>query len=66
LTLTTIISEFSFINSGKLNFDDINRLYYDNNLMIQENNTAWLLSIRGFIKNNDYRFFPRYDVKFNT
>gem|GEM_PF-713082 len=66
LILTTIISEFSPINSRKFNFDDNNRLYYDNNLIIQENNTTWLLSIGGFIKNNDYWFFPKYNVKFNT
>jgi hypothetical protein len=36
LTLTTIISQFSFINSRKFNFDDNNRLYYDNNLIIKK------------------------------
>lgn len=65
LTLTTIISEFNFVDPTKFHFDDNNRLYYDGNLIIEDNNTTWLLSIGGFIRNNDYWYFPKYSVKFN-
>ncbi|WOE50948.1 FkbM family methyltransferase [Sulfuracidifex metallicus] len=65
LTLITIISEFNFVEPMKFHFGDNNRLYYDGNLIIEDNNTTWLLSIGGFIRNNDYLYFPKYSVKFN-
>ena len=60
--LVTLVHEYRF-DPTKFYFKD-NKLFYENNLIIQNSESSVLLSASGFVKKDNEWYFSKYNVRF--
>ncbi|XDF44308.1 FkbM family methyltransferase [Saccharolobus solfataricus] len=62
ITLVDLVQKLNY-ELTRFNIKD-NKLFYDNNLIIQDNYLSVLLSASGFVKNSQEWYSPKYNVRF--